>query len=172
MMICECIYCQKVISENHDCDESLVSHGICFTCLTNELAKYGQSMETFLNTFSEPIFIIGGKDDIWGANQAARQRVNSDILNISEHQDIRIFGCLNDSNREICQAEVQCLNCAIRSAVKATFSSDDFRVRIPACHDIRSLDGHRNIEFYVSTKKIGTSVFLHIEQLQPVDLAV
>ncbi len=159
-----CSYCQKEIKAASECEEQLVSHGICYDCFSKELSPYGQTLEYFLNTFSEPVFVVGEQDAICGVNHAARTRVKKDFLNISYFQDIRLFGCLNGRNAAECPAEIQCLNCSINTLVKKTYKTGQPFHRVPACHDLRSLAGMRVTDFFISTRKIGGSIFLHIER--------
>ncbi len=168
-----CTYCLKEIREAADCAEDLVSHGICYDCLSREMARYGQALEAFLDTFREPVFVVDEHNDILGANKVARRRVNGGLLTLSKSLHYPpVFGCLHLDNAAGCEEGIQCLSCTIRSTVKETYETGIACSRIPACNDLRALDGDRKVEFFITTEKIGESVFLHLQRNTVIEPAV
>ena len=157
-----CAICKKELRPPIDDLETLTSHGMCSDCLSEVMSPYGQALEAFLDTFTEPVFVVDENRTLLRANKAARNRVNIGLLYPVPDINIQVFGCLDAGNG--CGKGMQCLSCSIRSTVKQTYKTGTSFKRMPCCDALRSYEEVREVEYFISTEKVGQSVFLHVER--------
>lgn len=166
-----CGYCNAKLGPAQDLSstDQRISHGICRNCLEQILAGSGETLDEFLDSLPQPIFIVSEDFRIVTANAPARETVGKDMAQITGHLGGEVFGCSYENIPGGCGESIHCQSCAIRGLVRRTFETGEPSVRVPACQDLDTVAGPRRIRFLISTEHVGNAVLLRIDDAQPED---
>jgi len=160
-----CSYCGKLVRE---LDEKSfgVSHGVCDGCLPKLAADFGMPLSDFVAQLGVPVLVVDENLRVAAANAAARRLapgLRGDLRGLLCGEAIV---CGHSSEPGGCGGTVHCLSCAIRQAVEETFRSGMPCQNVPAFPDIQLFREDRDVQFLVSTRKVGPFVELRIRRIQ------
>lgn len=164
-----CTYCHKTLNPKELEDEQRISHGICRGCIEDLMAGSGQSVASFLNRFPVPIFVVADDGCVINANQQGLELVGKSLGEVSNSLGGEVFGCLYADEPGGCGETLHCRSCTIRNTVMETLTTGYPCYRVPACQDLDTLVGPRQVHFLISTEKVGNAVWLRIDAMQPGD---
>ena len=132
-------------------------------CVAEQVSVDERGLDIFLNTFREPVIIVDGMHDVVGANQAAKNRVKDVLLLRSRRLVDGVFGCFNSDGTWASRKDFPCPDCPIRSAVTKAFQTGVMSRGVPCCPAFHEPGGAEGARHYLMTRKVGESVFLHID---------
>jgi hypothetical protein len=167
-----CSRCKKELGPEVDAGEEGVTHGICRECVDRVMAGSGEMFDEFLDSLDAPVFVVDKDRSVLTANALGRDLVSKDMGLIRGRLAGEVFGCPHAHLPEGCGQTVHCQSCTIRNSVMKTFTTGMPCIRVPACLDLDTITGPRQMRFLISTEKVGNvAVFLRIDNVRPETLA-
>ncbi len=166
-----CTYCHQELrpATASPGGQNDVSHGICRACLGKVMAGLGQPLADYLNEIEAPVFMVNDSGRIVMANQQAQGLVDRPQNEIEGLLGGEVFGCPHANDPGGCGETLHCLSCAIRMTVMNTFTSGLSHHKVPACLDLDTMAGTRQMRFTISTEKIDQAVLLKIDEMEAID---
>jgi PAS domain-containing protein len=161
MKVC-CAWCQKELSSCAPSDAP-VSHGICAPCVKRFFARRSVPLDTFLNRFDGPVFLMDNDGRIRAANRAAGELAGEEPTAIEGKLGGDALECRYAREPGGCGQTAHCRSCTIRLCVTETLTTGRSLVRVPAFPDLHNTKAERRPAWLVSTERIGPSVLLRIE---------
>jgi hypothetical protein len=154
-----CAWCDALIREG-----SLpVSHGICVRCRQQFFKKdAGVSLQTFIDTFSFPVFVMGNslqpiavnKSGLESSHLASQITNDTTLGNIVECERARLPGG--------CGKTVHCSGCVLRKTLEHTNQTGDPAFMVPAAIYTNS----QEVVLYVSTLKADGRIFVKLDKAE------
>ena len=160
-MIRICAWCKTILEHTADAPIDGETHGICEQCWDNLDFQQGVPLDHYLDALNMPIAVVNAEGRIADMNTAARRIVGKSLEAISGHFGGDVFECKYARLPGGCGKTVHCSGCAIRQTVEDTLNSGQPHFRVPAV--LNSLEAESPIYLYVTTRKDGDVVLLHIE---------
>lgn len=157
-----CAWCKQPLapSESGHSPQSPITHGICLQCSEKLTGETKHQLPEFLDTFSEPILLVGPDGAIGAANKSAQEMLGKPLANITGYPGGEVFECVNASLPEGCGNTIHCLGCTVRNAVMHTLETGQKNEHVPA-----TLDTHKgSISFRISTERMRGVVLLRVEK--------
>lgn len=160
-----CSYCGKLVRTLDE--ESIgVSHGVCDGCLPLLAADLGIPLSDFVEQLGIPVLVVDENLRVTAANAAARRLapgLQGDFRGLLCGE---VIGCGHSFEPGGCGGTVHCLSCVIRKAVEETFCTGTPCRDVPAFPDIQLFREDRDVQFLVSTRKVGPFVELKIRRIR------
>jgi transcriptional regulator with PAS, ATPase and Fis domain len=161
-----CAWCQKVLgtrpSEIHPDD--IITHGICVECHEKLLGPQKIDWAEFLDSLEIPIVVIDATGKATGANRQARKLLHKELPEIVGFQGGDVFECAYAKLPQGCGNTIHCSGCTIRNTVMDTFESGKSHLEVPAPLIQGTPDKNQELQFLVSTEKVGDVVLLRIDE--------
>jgi PAS domain-containing protein len=123
-------------------------------------------MQTFLNTFDEPILLIDENARVITANQSAREFLNKDFSEIEGYLGGEVMECAYSCLEGGCGNTIHCKSCTIRNLVMKTHETGKPFINQIAYQDIKVNDETQQMKFLISTEKLSDSVMLKVEVIK------
>ncbi len=138
-----------------------VSHGICVSCREHFFRDAGISLQTFIDSFSFPVLVLGSSLQPVAVNRsgavesptAAQLTPTTTLGNVVE--------CEHSHEQEGCGKTVHCSGCVLRKTVEQTNESGDPCFQVPATISTENND----IQLYVSTLKLDGRIFVKLDRV-------
>lgn len=143
-----------------------ITHGVCRKCLDGCMAGAGQGMDEFLDSLMAPVIVVDDNVRVVTANGRARQLVSKNMKAIGGRLAGEVFECAHSHEPGGCGHTIHCQSCMIRNSVTKTFQTGEPCIQIPACQDLDTFEGPRNVRFLITTKRVKDAVLLRIDDLQ------
>lgn len=159
-----CSYCKKeigpVLSEHI---EGVITHGVCFECLTWLRKSIGQTLRDYLNTFYFPVLLVDSNVDVKIANNDAMDFLGKNLFEIEGYRGGDAVECEYARFPEGCGGTVHCKACAIRNTVTETQKTGKSFKDVPAIQNIYSSGKVVKTHLKISTEKFNDLVLLRID---------
>lgn len=159
-----CAHCSVELSSDRTQADDLLSHGLCRPCLDNVMAGSGHSLESYLNRFNVPVFVVDANYCIVSANDQGQVLAVHDLEEIRGDLTGDVFGCLHADDPDGCGESLHCRTCTIRNTIKQVIETGDPCLHQLACQDLDTVIGPRSVSFIISAEKAGDSVLLKIDE--------
>ena len=163
-----CCCCQKILGQVEGSNEE-ITHTLCPPCLKELMSGCKTNMQTFLNTFEEPILLVDENGKVITANQSARESLNKPYSKIEGYMGGEVMECAYSGLDEGCGSTVHCKACTIRNLVMNTFETGDAFLNHDAIQDIKDETGPHKMHFLISTQKVNETVLLTIHESRQAD---
>lgn len=166
-----CAFCGRKLDAlpQKDGRPDRISHGVCPSCFPAWVAGSGQPFAAFLDSLPAPVLVLDQEMRVVAVNEKARQLTPDVGKNLRGSLPGEAFGCAHAHTPEGCGRTVHCQTCAIRRTVERTAATGEPQIRIPAYADIEDMLGLRIVRFLISTEKVGESILLRIDAVDPED---
>jgi PAS domain-containing protein len=162
----ECAWCRQSLNDVEQADESNrpVTHGICTRCAQLLLARYPESLGSFLDRLPVPILVIDDAPRVFTANEAARLLLGKDLPAIEGRRGGDVIECVHAGAPGGCGEQVHCKSCTIRNTVLETFQTGDGFRRVKAYPDIQVGQSVKTFTVEITTEKVGDFVLLQVDE--------
>jgi hypothetical protein len=165
-----CAWCHKPLDDNPD-DGSPITHGICEGC-----AEYFQKdkilVRGFLNTIDAPLLAVDAEVRTISASKLALLALNKEHREIEGKLCGEVIECEYSYLPGGCGKTAHCSSCQIRASVNYTRATGKPLIRIKALQHIKSPDGVKAFDFFISTERLGSSmVLLRLDEVRQADNA-
>lgn len=166
-----CAWCNKTIKEKHlkHSTNNAVSHGICPACARKMLSKLSMPMTIFLDKFPAPVFMVDGEGNVLSANSKAYAMLDKKPADVDGKPGGEAVNCLYANHPGGCGKTIHCKSCTIRMTVTDTIETGRSHLRIPAYPDLHMVTGEKQIQFFISTLKVGDTIFLIVDEINLID---
>lgn len=166
-----CAWCNKIIKEKHinRLENNAVSHGICPACARKTLSKLSMPMTVFLDKFPAPVFMVDGEGKVLSANGKAYAMMEKNPDDFDGIPGGEAFNCIYAKLPGGCGRTIHCRSCTIRMTVMDTIKTGRNHLRIPAYPDLHTVTGEKQVRFYISTQRVGDTVFLIVDEINVID---
>lgn len=165
-MASNCRRCGSMLSESSRADETVISEGICATCLSQ---VSGAEAHNVLDAMDAPILLMQGNPrQVVTANAQALRLFAKQANDVAGHRGGQVFDCAHAFTAAGCGKDENCEHCAIKTAIVDTFATAMPHKAIAATLPVKKAngDGHRALQ--VSTEKIGDLTLVRIERYEAV----
>lgn len=122
-------------------------------------------MRSFLDSFVEPILMIGPDPKVLTANNSAQKLLKKQLGDIEGFKGGQVINCSYAFTEQGCGNDIHCESCTIRNTVLETFRTGNSFTEVPAYPDIQTFDEVRNCCIKISTEKVGEVVLLRIDYM-------
>jgi PAS domain-containing protein len=166
-----CAWCDKGLGKKDpgSMGDEVISHGICPECAKKMLTPMAMPMTAFLDRFPAPVFLMDGDGRVIAANSKAYSLLGKKPGDVDGQLGGDAFECVYAKLPGGCGKTVHCKACAIRLTVTDTAQTGQSHFRVPAYPDLHLVTDDKRIQFYISTRKVGDSVFLIIDEMNIID---
>ncbi|OIO36630.1 MAG: hypothetical protein AUJ72_05805 [Candidatus Omnitrophica bacterium CG1_02_46_14] len=160
-----CEWCKKALGEipGKPSREQNITHGFCDPCSKNFFKKSSIPLRSFLDSFEEPVMMIGPDPKVLTVNNSAQKLLSKDLSRIEGYKGGEVINCAYAFTEKGCGNDVHCESCTIRNSVLATFDFGKSFSEVSAYPDIQKFDEARNCSIKISTEKVGEVVLLRID---------
>ncbi len=92
-----CAWCRKELgavpphSDNHS--ETIITHGICYTCANTIFLELGVELKAFLDSLAAPVVVVGKTGNIKSANKQAQALLQKVLADIEGYKGGNVFEC-------------------------------------------------------------------------------
>ena len=118
----------------------------------------------YLDTFEEPVIVVGASGNVNYANRPARTLLQKELPEIVGFQGGIVFECAFAKLPEGCGNTVHCDGCTIRKTVMDTYQSGESHLKVTAGLTRGSAESHLEIQCLISTEKVKDVVLLRIDK--------
>lgn len=165
-----CAWCNvemdTVASESES--DGIVTHGICDDCANKVLWPHRPDVMDFLDSLDAPIIVVDSLGNALDANKQAQTLMQKESAEICGLKGGVVFECVFAKLPEGCGNTVHCDGCTIRNTVIDTFQSGMSHLNVTAGLTRGSAENLVEIQFQISTEKVGGVVLLRIDKVDPV----
>ncbi len=161
-----CAWCNKNLgSPNIDMDfeDTPVTHGICGDCARAVLSFKAKQLQSFLDRFQEPVFLVTSEGRIVTANTAGLSALSKKPEEVDGKLGGEAFDCRYADLPGGCGQTVHCKTCTIRNTVMDTLESGKSHLKVAAYPDLHHITGDYRIRFLITTERVGDAVLLRID---------
>jgi hypothetical protein len=160
-----CAWCKSELPTTNEgaAIDGAITHGICDDCAQALSAAPRKTAGQFLESLSEPVFLLGAGGRIVSANSAARSVVGKELTAIEDRLNGDVFECVNADLPGGCGNTEHCKACIIRNTVNETIATGKGVVRTPAHQDVKTADGVQTKRYLISTERVAEFVLLRID---------
>lgn len=160
-----CAWCKKELEDDNRSDDAEVTHGICEHCRVSLLSSYApRDIHKFLSFFSLPVMMLDSDCRVVSANQSALELTGKTLDEISNVLAGNVMSCKHAHLEGGCGQTVHCVACTIRDSVIKTYQTEKPLHQIPAKLSSENSREKTEIDFLISTEKLGEVVLLRIDK--------
>lgn len=166
-----CAWCGNPLDPsvaNSDDEDTPITHGICLTCVRQMMASEAKPLQSYLDQFSAPVFVLGEQVRIVTANAVGRAMLNRQPGEIDGALPGDVLDCRYASKPGGCGGTRHCRTCTIRNTVKDTLLTGRSNRRVEAYPDLHFITGETKVKFLITTEKVGDAVLLRIDEVSEV----
>jgi hypothetical protein len=165
-----CAWCQRILGQDEAfSSDGCISHGICSLCAIKVTSYQARTIQGILDFLREPVFVIDNEGVVKAANRSGLKMLGKDLSEVENELGGDAFECVYAKKEGGCGKTVHCKTCAIRNIVMDTLSTGTGYVNVPAFQNINTREGPRIMKFYISTEKVGESIFLRIDEVSAIN---
>jgi len=164
----ECAWCRQSLSPDEQAEEPNrpVTHGICTRCAQLLLARYPESLGSFLDRLPVPVLVIEDAARVFTANAAARFLLGKELPAIEGRRGGDVIECVHAGRPGGCGEQVHCKSCTIRNTVLQTFQTGESFMRVKAYPDIQVGHAVKTFTVEITTEKVGDVVLLQVDEFR------
>jgi hypothetical protein len=164
----ECAWCRQSLSAGEQAEEPNrpVTHGICTRCAQLLLARYPESLGSFLDRLPVPVLVIEESPRVFTANEAARLLLGKELPAIEGRRGGEVIECVHAGEPGGCGEQVHCKSCTIRNTVLETFETGNGFSRVKAYPDIQVGQSVKTFSIVITTEKVGDFVLLQVDEFR------
>jgi len=165
-----CTFCQCELGSTQEADstDERISHGICASCIEKHFSDCGEKLTDFLDEIPLPVAVINSDRRVQYANKAGQNLLSKNLEQIYGRVGGDVFRCSYAHLPEGCGKTVHCHSYTINQLVSETAETGTAFHRVGAYLDMDGLSGIETVKLLISTERIGSFVFLRIEQIEAV----
>lgn len=163
-----CAWCEKDLGPSADppaTEVHPITHGICGDCARETLRVNATPLRSFLDRFSQPVFLVNAGGRVVTGNHRALALLNKPVEEVEGRLGGEVFECVYADQPGGCGETVHCRTCAIRLAVVGTLESGKSKIRIPAYPDLHRMMAENRVRFLITTERVGQAVLLRIDEV-------
>jgi len=165
-----CAWCKKELGSIGN-TSNVITHSICPRCARAMLAGKKLELQTYLNTFEEPILLVDENVTAIITNNSALDLLNKSPSDIEGYLGGKVMECEYASLPGGCGKTVHCKACTIRLSVTDTFSTGKSIHNRTAYQNINTPKNTKRMHFTISTEKVGDFILLRIDDVKDVNVA-
>lgn len=165
-MKCVCAWCAKETGRAEDSrhPDTVISHGICESCLDNITFQQGVALQRYLDSLPVPILVVDDDVVVQAVNASACEMLGKDRVDIDQKRGGDVFECAYARLPGGCGRTIHCSGCTIRRTVMKTHETGQPQCMIPATLS-RGIPGEvSTIVLYITTVKAGNAVLLRVDK--------
>lgn len=161
-----CAWCTKEIGcvEGSGHPDTVVSHGICPSCVSNLTLQQGASLREFIDSIPVPVLVVDDDVKVRAANTAAAEALGRDVCSRDGYRGGDVLECAYARLPEGCGRTIHCSGCAIRRAVTRTFETGEPQHRVPATLHHGDPDDPSAVVLWITTVRVDGSVILRVDR--------
>jgi PAS domain-containing protein len=141
----------------------LTSHGICESCAHQVWSEVGTPLEEFLTSLNIPTLLVDEDGRVQSANADALDFVGKPRHEVEGVLGGDVFQCVNAGLPGGCGRTELCSACTVRNTVTHTYRTGETKVRVPAVLDVMEEETSKELEFLLTTQRVGSRVLVRIE---------
>jgi len=168
-----CAWCNKNLSSpNADLnfENAPVTHGICSDCARTIMSFRAKQLQSFLDQFPDPVFLVTSEGRIVTANSAGFTALKKKPEDVDGKLGGEAFDCRYADLPGGCGKTVHCKSCTIRNTVMDTLQSGKSNKKVPAYPDLHHITGEFRIRFLITTERVADAVLLRIDDISEEDV--
>ena len=168
-----CAWCKKDLDSPNidpDFENAPITHGICGDCARTILSFRAKQLQSFLDQFSTPVFLMTSEGRIVTANSAGFSALGKKPEDVDGKLGGEAFDCRYADLPGGCGQTVHCKSCTIRNTVMDTLQSGKSNIKVPAYPDLHHITGDYRIRFLITTERAAEAVLLRIDEISEEDV--
>lgn len=167
-----CSYCRGDQGDKAPFDDSGVTHTICQPCAAHFTRQWkGLELGEYLGKFDKPVFVVDSDRRLIDCNTHAEKMLGFDRKAMRGLKSGEFMECVHARLPEGCGNTVHCRDCQIRRSVAETIETGVAQTSIPAYQEGLVGGITRKRSLVISTVKVGETVAVTIERLDPSDFS-
>jgi len=169
-----CAWCKKDLNSSNidtNIENVPITHGICGDCVRTILSFRAKQLQSFLDRFSDPVFLVTSEGRIVTSNRAGLSALRKKPEEVDGKLGGEAFDCKYADLPGGCGKTVHCKSCTIRNTVMDTLQSGKSHIKAPAYPDLHHITGDYRVRFLITTERVAGDVLLRIDEISEEDVA-
>jgi hypothetical protein len=125
--------------------------------------EIGTPLLDFLSSLEIPTLIVDGEGRVQAANAETLDMVQKELDAVEGYLGGNVFSCVNANLPGGCGKTELCSACTVRNTVTHTYQTGETQLRVPASLEVSGKGGVKELEFLLTTQRMGERVLLRIE---------
>ncbi len=160
-----CKTCRAKLPAN----ESLITNGMCKTCVSTLVDHEGEPQRTFLDSFDAPLLLMQPEPRrVRTANRSACAVFGKDLSRIEGFRGGEVFDCEYAFTEAGCGLDGHCQDCRIRNTVVETFKTGKSFAGVSAVLNIKSDNEFRPYSMTITTESVGHLALVRIDRFRKI----
>jgi len=162
-----CAWCGNRLSSSSQGAERetdvLISHGMCPECAENFSFQSGVSLQEYVESFQDPIVILGRGSEIVSANARARELMPHLAEGLVGCELGQVFECARARKPGACNNQTHCSGCVIRRAIEGLRRGAESFACLPALRRAMREEGRHKMDMVISAVRVRGIIMLRLQ---------